>query len=265
MRNLVQKTITDKNGNTSRRWVKPEEASSASVSSIPAPKTSGTNTPEENDRLRLVYSLTAHMQAIQQEEANLNGYDQTRIDLDSMQEKLMEFEHRTLSIVKESMPKESLLLIGMNEGIDFTTELIFEDDDRTEQTIRESLVLRDCFDEYCDPSRVASVVNGLHSYPSFRTTDLSELEGKRLDSARALCKVTMAILNYLPDEKSPLSAFPATQANRHITDKQLVGTVANNPERVDEIINLIVGREQADNWLIQNYLRNNTPLAEGVL
>jgi hypothetical protein len=151
-----------------------------------------------------------------------------------------------------------------NDEASFVTELIFEEE-YSEQSIREAMTFRDCFDEYPDVFRVVSVVNGLHEYPSFGATDLSALEGKRMDSARALCKVTMAILENLPDDKSPLSTFPATHKNRHIIDEQVVEAVENNPERFDEIISFIVERQQVDAALIQNYLRNNTPLAEGVL
>lgn len=257
MSNLVPELRPNKNGFSAIKWVKPNDGGSAAAAVIPAPQAVAKPAVNEKERKFLVYALTTKIDKIENADAQFDG-EEPRVSYDDLHEKLDSLDYTTLSVIEKHIPKNA-------DEASYVADLILGTES-SEQVIREAMMYRDCFEEYVEPERVISFTNGIRSYDAFGDDeDLSALTGDRLEAARSLCKVTDIIHTWLPDEKSPLSTFPATADYRHITDENLVKAIIEYPHRGDDIVELIQNRNEADGEVILRFVENGTALAVGEL
>lgn len=142
-KNLVPKVITDKNGVTTTRWVKPEKAAS-SVSDIP-PVSPNQATPAATDA-HLVESLVDWFKEC----------DEYSIDVEAVVKAIPTYGNDTLELLSAEMLRGT-------EGRDTAALWISLYSDQ-ETYLRELFTYRDAFDPSTDYSFIEEAVHYLHEY-----------------------------------------------------------------------------------------------------
>lgn len=255
MSNLVPELRTNKNGFNAIKWVKPN-GNSAAAATIPVTPPAAKPQVNEKDRELLAYLLTTRIDRV--ENSGENGGEDQRFGYDDLSERMEELDYETLVTVFKYMPTDP-------EEVPFVTDLLMGTD-ADERSIREAMAFKDCFGEYPQVEDCMNFTNGLRSYDAFGDDeDLSALTGDRMEAARSLCKVAFTVHTWLPSDKTPLSAWPSTQGNRHLTDPLIIQAIVDNPHSGDAIVELIQTRHEADGELIRQFAGNRTALAVGEL
>lgn len=245
---------TDKNGNTSIRWVNPDVPATSSTSSIPAPVPSSLPESVSKARETLITSLASSIHEIESDAMALFS-EEERISYDELAEKLSSYETRTLQIMSDKMPGAEKSMFMPNMFINMEV---------TEPDVRTMMTFRDCFDSPEQPlvQEVSAFTLGLRKYGVFSDNEeLSDLTGERMEQARALCKVGWAAQYVSRGIGGVITPVPVCS----IMDKELAQVILDNPYRADDIARLILERKIVDAAFIRGYLADGTPLATGML
>jgi hypothetical protein len=259
MRNLVQKTITDKNGVTSSRWVKPGTGGPDTMSMVPAPVISA-GEKIETYRLTRIAAAAAYVGQI------ADPYDP---DYDEFLEQSEEdFEGYSIEMLQEIAASDAdssyLKMFGLKHMIE---------SDADTADMRDVLNLVHVLsnnDEFYEPEAAIKVIASLKKYPGVEP--LNDAEGPYPELRKKQCEALLRVYDmtdqliaeaHLGQESLPYDEELGTNL---LANERLVDLVVNNPDDIDAILEFMEERGTDDVERIKESLYvGNRDIAAGIL
>jgi hypothetical protein len=236
--NLVLKPVTDKNGVTTSRWVKPERTNTTS-GSIPSVKL---DKPVVTNSELLCKKLSD----------DFGTLDSSSFHVRRIQSALKHYDMGTLKLISEDIAKDPEERLGRAAQwiTQYSEEVTY---------LRELFTYCDAFDPSTDYSFVEDAIGGMKHYRSMPLMqDYSEADPELQQTLRNVLNVTETLL--AEDHAQQKGSFPvAMPENMYVL-------VAQRPEDLDRINDIILDHGVGDGEQIALMLDSSTPqLIDGIL
>lgn len=236
--NLVLKPVTDKNGVTTSRWVKPEQTSAASSSIPPVALRNQTVATVEEMREKLV--------------ADVGKLDSGSFHVRRVQSALSHYDERTLKIISDDIAKDP------EERLERAAQWITQYSEE-EIYLRELFTYCDAFDPSTDYSFVEDAIGGMKHYRTMPLMqDYSEANPELQQTIRNVLNVTETLL--AEDHVQQKVSFPVKMS------ENMYALVSQRPEDLDRINDIILDHGVGDGEQIALMMDSSTPqLIDGIL
>lgn len=240
--NLVRKTLTDKNGRVTTRWVKPVSpaASPALTLSIPQ-RASAQETVTKEERERMLSRIVG----------NLQFCDNTMVDVEAAVDAVWRFENGTLAVIAASFDGE--------HDIEETAGMWINMYNDREPYLRELFVYRDAFDESTDANFIEESIQCLRE-----CGDLPPMD----DYSQAVPELQKTIRNLLSATETVIAEKyeMEREGNDPILPADLRRLIIERPSDIDRINDILLESPEANAERISMMLDSDSPsIAEGVL
>ena len=235
---LVQKTITDKNGVVSTRWVKPENSPSSSTV-IPAVNLTGATSA--SDRQSVLNMITDRFEA----------YSPHDFDVAGTTTRLAYFSYETLAVITAELEKED-----SEDRISQTSFWITVYADR-ERLLREVLYYWDAFDPSTDYNFVDESISHLHELKSLpQIDDYSKADPE-------LQKIITDVLSTTESLYSEEYELTHGEGTKPVLSEALCRLVMDRPDEFDRINDIILDHGVRDAEQIEMILDSDTQSLRG--